>query len=280
MRTGSVLALALAALAGGFALAGVADIPGPGAAIGDEIARLRAELAVERSAREGLAAQLARVEADLAGLRDPKPAAGAPAAAPDAAPEVADEAEPTADSIAEAAAEEPSPGHGWFDAGRLSNAGLSEREVSDLKRLFEETELERLYLRDQATRERWPDGRLAQELASLDEKLASVREDYGEGAYDWFLYAAGRPNRVKVESVLGGSAASEVGLRAGDHIYAYGGERIYRPWSLVESTQSGRPGETTEVEVERGGERVRVTVPRGPLGVRIGRDTVPPPPLD
>ena len=143
-------ALALAALAGGLALAGVADIPGPGAAIGDEIARSERQLAVERSAREGLEAQLARVEADLAGLRDRR-ARRAPAAAPDAAPEVADEAEPTADSIAEAAAEEPSPGHGWFDAGRLSNAGLSEREVSDLKRLFEETELERLYLHDQAS---------------------------------------------------------------------------------------------------------------------------------
>ena len=29
-----------------------------------------------------------------------------------------------------------------------------------------------------------------------------------------------------------------------------------------------------------GGERLRVTVPRGPIGVRIGRDTVEPPPLD
>jgi len=277
VRIGWVLAVALAALAGGFALAGVADIPGSAAATGDEIARLRGELAVERSAREALAAQLARVEADLASLRGPAPAAGAPEVAPDAAAEVADGAEPTADDVA---ADQPSPGHAWFDAARLSGAGLSEREVSDLKRLFDETELERLYLRDQATREGWPDGRLAQEIANLDQRLMSVRDDYGEAAYDWFLYAAGRPNRVKVEGILAGSAASEVGLRAGDHIYAYGGERIYRPWSLVQSTQSGRLGETIEVEVERAGERVRVTVPRGPLGVRIGRDSVEPPPVD
>jgi hypothetical protein len=277
VRIGWVLAVAVAALAGGFALAGVGDSPGAGAATGDEIARLRAELAVERSAREELASQLARVEADLAALRGPEPAA---AVAPDAAAQAADAAEPTADAIAEAAADQPSPGHAWFDAARLAGAGLSERDAADLKRLFDETELERLYLRDQATREGWPDGRLAQEIANLDQRLTSVRDDYGEAAYDWFLYAAGRPNRVKVEGILAGSAASEIGLRAGDHIYAYGGERMYRPWSLVQSTQSGRLGETVEVEVERGGERLRFTVPRGPIGVRIGRDTVEPPPVD
>jgi membrane-associated protease RseP (regulator of RpoE activity) len=277
VRIGWVLAVAVAALAGGFALAGVGDSPGAGAATGDEIARLRAELAVERSAREELASQLARVEADLAALRGPEPAA---AVAPDAAAQAADAAEPTADAIAEAATDQPSPGHAWFDAARLAGAGLSERDAADLKRLFDVTELERLYLRAQATREGWPDGRLAQEIANLDQRLTSVRDDYGEAAYDWFLYAAGRPNRVKVEGILAGSAASEIGLRAGDHIYAYGGERMYRPWSLVQSTQSGRLGETVEVEVERGGERLRFTVPRGPIGVRIGRDTVEPPPVD
>lgn len=280
MRIGWVLAVALAALAGGFALAGVGEISGTAGATGDEIARLRAELAVERSAREGLAAQLARVEADLAALYGPEPAVVAPAAAPDAGEGAADGAEPTADDVAEAAAGEPSPGQAWFDVARLSGAGLSERDAADLKRLFDETELDRLYLRDQATREGWPRGRLARELAQLDERLTSVRDDYGESAYDWFLYAAGRPNRVKVEGILAGSAASEIGLRAGDHIYAYGGERMYRPWSLVQSTQTGRFGETVEVEVERGGERLRFTVPRGPIGVRIGRDTVAPPPVD
>jgi S1-C subfamily serine protease len=80
--------------------------------------------------------------------------------------------------------------------------------------------------------------------------------------------------------VLGGSAAAEAGLRAGDVVYAYGGERIFKPWSLVQSTQGGRSGESVEVEVQRGSERLRVTVPRGPLGVRIGRDIVEPPPVD
>jgi PDZ domain len=275
VRIGWVLALTLAALAGGFALAGVVDAPaGTAAGTGDALAQLRAELAFERGAREALASQVARLEADLAALRGPEPTEAALAAAGGEAPADA----PPADDVAEAPA--PSPDPAWFDGARLAKAGLSERDAADLKRIFEETELDRLYLRDQATREGWPDGRLAQELAQLDEKMTSVRDDYGEAAYDWFLYAAGRANRVKVEGVLGGSTGSEVGIQAGDHIYSYAGERIYKPWSLVQATQSGRPGETVEVEVERGGERLRVTVPRGPIGVRIGRDTVEPPLLD
>lgn len=278
MRNRWVPGIAIAALAAGFALASVGDAPVEAAATGDEIARLRAELAAERDAREQLAARLARLEADLASVRDASHPGGAPAEAA-AAPAPA-EPGPSADAIADAAADAASEGRAWFDAGRLEAAGFAPRDAEDLRRLFEETELERLYLRDQATREGWPNGRLAAEIAALDERMASVREDYGESAYDWFLYAAGRANRVKVESVLGGSAAAEAGLRPGDLVYAYGGERIFKPGSLVKSTQSGRFGETVELEVQRGGERLRVTVPRGPLGVRIGRDTVEPPPVD
>lgn len=268
--------IALAALGAGFALARASGPPGAGTPSGEEVAALRAELAAERGAREGLEARLARLEAELSTLgagsqeATPEPLADTPGAPP-GQPEVA--ADPVA--ALEASASE----RGWFDAARLEAAGLPDRDIADLRRLFEETELERLYLRDQATRERWPQARLASELSALDERMASVREDYGESAYDWFLYAAGRPNRVKVEGVLGGSAAAEAGLRAGDLIYAYSGERVFRPFALVRSTQSGRLGETVELEVQRGAERLRLTVPRGPLGIRLGRDTLEPPPV-
>ena len=277
MRIAAVLVVAIAVLAGGLALTRTGDAPEAGA----EIARLRAELAAERSAREQLAAQVARLEGDLASLRDPAPAeaslaaaAGGAAAAPEAGAAAA-----SGDAVADGAPEAPAPGQAWFDANRLAAAGLPERDVADLRRLFEETELERLYLRDQATREGWPPGRLAQQMAALDQRFASVQDDYGEGAYDWFLYAAGRSNRVKVESVLGGSAAAEAGLRPGDLVYAYGGDRMFKPWSLVQSTQGGRLGETVDLEVQRGSDRIHLTVPRGPLGIRIGRDTVEPPPV-
>jgi S1-C subfamily serine protease len=113
----------------------------------------------------------------------------------------------------------------------------------------------------------------------VDDRLLAVRERYGEDTYDWFLYAAGRSNRVKVEGVLGGSAAADAGFRSGDVIVSYDGERIFKPGALVQGTLGGRLGDHVDVEVMRGGELVSLRVPRGPLGVRLGRDTVEPAPL-
>jgi S1-C subfamily serine protease len=104
-----------------------------------------------------------------------------------------------------------------------------------------------------------------------------MRQDYGEDAYDWFLYAAGRANRVVVEGVLGGSAAAEAGIRSGDAIVRYDGERVFKPPTLIRGTLAGRLNETVEVEIERAdGTRATVTLPRGPVGVRLGRRTVQP----
>jgi uncharacterized protein YlxW (UPF0749 family) len=65
VRIAAVLVVAIAVLAGDLALTRTGDAPEAGA----EIARLRAELAAERSAREQLAAQVARLEGDLASLK-------------------------------------------------------------------------------------------------------------------------------------------------------------------------------------------------------------------
>jgi hypothetical protein len=246
-----------------------------GAAPSEPIGALRAELAEERAARALLAAKVARLEGELAALRTS--AARVPEAAPPAGrgPSAGPASEDAARAGEPARGSDP-PARAFFDARRLAAAGLPERDVGELRRLFEETELERLYLRDQAAREGWPRGRLDAEIAALDQRLLSVRQDYGEDAYDWFLYAAGRPNRVVVESILGGSAADEAGLRAGDVLYAYGGQRLFEPEELVQSTHEGRLHESVEVEVERAGGRVRLTLPRGPLGVKVaGRSLAP-----
>jgi membrane-associated protease RseP (regulator of RpoE activity) len=266
---------AAAVLAAGAALGGAVLVRALGGST--EVGELRAQLDLERAARERLEAQLARIESDLARLREGTAVIDEADTAPYAKGAQAPEAgEVSAAAVAEEAGDAPSPGHAWFDARRLAAAGLPERDVAELHDLFEEVELDRLYLQNQAQREGWPRGRLATELAALDERLLSVRKDYGEEAYDWFLYAAGRSNRVVVEGVLGGSAAAEAGLRTGDVILSYDGERIFKPGTLVEGTLAGRLNETVEVVVLRGGERVEVTVPRGPLGLRLGKDNAEP----
>jgi membrane-associated protease RseP (regulator of RpoE activity) len=249
--------------------------PGAGAARG-EIASLRAQLEEERRARESLEARVAALEAAL-GERGREAAGAADASALGArpAPAVAPSPEPAGGRGAAARG----PGTPWFDEGRLLAAGLSEREASDLRRLYEEVALERLYVRDQAAREGWARERVAEANAALDQRLAAVRDDYGEEAYDWMLYAADQSNRVAVQAVLGDSPAASAGIEAGDVLLRYDGERVFSASELVRATMAGRQGESVDVEVMRGGELRRTTVPRGPLGVTLAPKRVAPEPV-
>jgi membrane-associated protease RseP (regulator of RpoE activity) len=278
---GARAALAAVLLAALVALVLVAIVPtvrGESAAPG-ALAELRSQLQEERQAREALETKLARVESDLAALReergaiDEASAAASVGATPGAAAPDADEAA----RIAEDA--DPAPGHAWFDVRRLAAAGLTERDVGELKRVFDEIELERLYLQNQASRERWPEKRLNAEMAALGDRLTELRTTYGDETYDWFLYASNRPNRVVVEGVLGGSAAEDAGIRAGDVIVSYDRERVFRPGPLVQGTLRGNLEDHVDVEIWRQGERIELTIPRGPLGVRLGRKTSPPDPV-
>jgi hypothetical protein len=245
-----------------------------GAPRGESLAELRLLLQEERQAREARAAKLDRLAGDVAALRVDRGAI-------DEAPAAATVGPATGASAADVAAADadPAPGHAWFDERRLAAAGLPERDVADLKRVFDEVELERLYLQNQASREGWPQARLGAEMNALTDRLLQVRSTYGDETYDWFLYATNRPNRVVVEGVLGGSAAEEAGIRAGDVILSYDRERVFRPGPLVQGTLRGNLDERVDVEVWRQGERIQLTLPRGPLGVRLGRKTSPPDPL-
>lgn len=247
-----------------------------GAPRGDSVAGLRTLLQEERQAREALAAKLDRLAGDVAALRedrggiDEAAAAASVGGATGAAGAGAD---------ARLADDDPAPGHAWFDERRLAAAGLPERDVADLKRVFDETELERLYLQNQASREGWPPARLNAAMNALTDRQLQIQSTYGDETYDWFLYATNRPNRVLVEGVLGGSAAEDAGIKPGDLILSYDRERVFRPGPLVQGTLRGNLDDRVDIEVWRQGERIQLTLPRGPLGVRLGRKTSSPDPL-
>jgi hypothetical protein len=220
-------------------------------------------LAEERAAREALALEVARLSAELDALR-----AGTelPALGP-AGGEEASEDEATPERVGGAA------GELWFDEGRLLAGGLRPADAEALRELYEEIQLERLYTRDTAIREGWVGPRLRQEFRALDQRIEAVREEWGEDAYDWFLYAADRTNRVGIESVLGGSPASEAGVRPGDVVVSYAGRRIYTPAELRRATSEGRLGEVVTLELLSNGRMRQVDVQRGPLGVRLDART-------
>jgi membrane-associated protease RseP (regulator of RpoE activity) len=219
----------------------------------DELDSLAAALEAERAARAVLAAEVADLREEVARLsgrtRPLDPVAAAP--------------EPPSPPTAPAA--DPS-----FDEQALVDAGFGEREVRELRGRMESLELERLYLRDRAVREGWiRTPRFVRELGAIDAKASDLRSELGDERYDWLLFASGQNNRVLVQSVLDGSAASEAGLQPGDAILSYGDARLFEAGALRDATTQGRAGETVEVQVVRGKEVMRVFVPRGPLGVRL-----------
>lgn len=231
------------------------EAPGATAA---RVAALEAAVAAERAAREALAFEVAALRSELSRRDDAEMAASAPV----------EEVLPSAKVVA------PAPGPPLaapvFDERSLVEAGFDPREAARLREQTEQLELEQLYLRDRAVREGWAGTpRFAEEARALDARGRALREELGDDRYDWLLFAAGRPNRVIVQSVMERSPASEGGLQAGDAILSYGGTRLFDVSTLRDATTGGRAGESVAVDVARGGERLRLYVPRGPLGIRL-----------
>ena len=225
------------------------------------VAALREELAAERDARLGLEAEVEMLRVLLE-----QDGGGAPQAPPPgaAAPE------PLEGAVANLVGEKL-----WFDAPALQEQGVSAPETSRLEKLFEESELQLLYLRDRATREGWAaTPRFLQETYAL---RSGLRESAGDETFDWLLYATQRTNRVVVLSVLSNGPASQAGLQAGDVIVRYDGRAVFKGRELQQATTQGEAGRSVAVDVQGlDGSMRHVTVPRGPLGIQLGEQRRPP----
>lgn len=163
-----------------------------------------------------------------------------------------------------------------FDEQALIELGVDPVEAERLRQRYEEAELERLYLRDQAVREGWAGTRRHfNEGVRVELEL---RQELGEERYDQMLYALGRNNRVVVRDVLSDSPAEQAGLEPGDVVLSYGDRRIFRAQELQNQTARGEAGDYVRVDVVRDGERRTISVPRGPLGAVIRESRLPPEP--
>ncbi|MCP5058699.1 MAG: PDZ domain-containing protein [bacterium] len=166
-----------------------------------------------------------------------------------------------------------------FDPEALLAAGFFQRDVEAYAETRDDVELRRLALRDRATREGWMQTpRYATESRDLSAELVAAREAYGEEFSDWALFASGQPNRLGIGDVISGSPAAAAGLEPGDILESYAGSRIQAVSDLHELTVAGRAGESTPIEVRRDGSLLRLTIPRGPLGVRVNPIRQEPPP--
>ena len=182
-----------------------------------------------------------------------------------------DESAETPPAPRETAIDEPGtirrPG---LDESVLVDAGFSESDARALRDAYETLQMEQLYLRDRAAREGWNLGdRLGEELTALAEREEALAEEYGDEAYDWVLYATGRPNRVTVRDVFAESPAANAGLAEGDVLVRYDDRRVRSSLELRSATTEGIAGEWVDLEILRAGKRERLRLPRGPLGILL-----------
>ncbi len=152
----------------------------------------------------------------------------------------------------------------------LVTAGFDTSEIDRILELHNQHQLERLEIRDQAAREGWldtTDFRVA--LRNVGDRSARVRQELGDDGYDSYLYALGLSNRVALQSIIPQGEAALAGLRVGDIITAYAGDRVFRSSELQQATSAGERGEMVPIQVLRGEDILQFYLPRGPLGVTI-----------
>ena len=152
----------------------------------------------------------------------------------------------------------------------LVQAGLESAQADALVSELETLELDALYLRNRALREGWKESnRYKDEQGKLDSPEDLLQRRLGEDGYDKYLFAQGQPNRVRVSSTISGGPADTAGIQKGDIILRYGEKRIYQWGDLTDATTKGQEGENIWVRVLRQNATLDLTVPRGPLGVRL-----------
>jgi hypothetical protein len=240
------------------------------------IEALRTELAAERDARLGLSAEVEMLRLlledggrELELTASPAKTAGVPP------PAGGDAAAQRTDPHASAAGVQNAVDRSWFDAQSLLESGVSAADVARLQTAFEESTLQTLQLRDQATREGWfGTPRFMQ--AMVDQRLA-LRASLGDEVFDQYLFATHKPNRVRARSVLATGPAGRAGLQPRDLILRYDGKSVFGSRELQRETTRGEAGRLVPVDVmsENGVVR-RLMLPSGPLGVQLVEERLPP----
>ena len=229
------------------------------AAAAARLAALENAFETEVDQRVALEQRVAELAAQLEALGQ-RPATGAPATLAGGAPGPA--------AIAERRERiRRSGGSGNEEAERrfaeqLVANGFAPDRAEWLIRRTEQLRMETLQAQYDARR----DGRPVE----MDANDQTLRAELGEDDYERYLRAYGRQTTIPVADVLASSPAERSGLKPGDEIVAYAGQRVFDLRELNNLTFQGTPGESVVVEVRRDGQNVQVVMPRGPLGITGG----------
>lgn len=98
-----------------------------------------------------------------------------------------------------------------------------------------------------------------------------LRAEIGDAEYEKYLQANNRPTSVNISNVMASSPGERAGLQSGDQINSYDGQRVFSSWELVQRTMAGGSEGTVVIDLTRDGAPMQIVLPRGPIGVEVGR---------
>lgn len=153
---------------------------------------------------------------------------------------------------------------------RLLAAGWTEPEIEEIQSINSSVRLRMLeegHVATRELREKYPE---VARMLQLDTRNP-LRESLGDERYESYLEATDRPSAVSIRSLIPGSAGEYVGLREGDVIRSYAGERVFSFTDIERATYEGEYGEPVSIEVVRDGVTYYLTIPRGPIGTTFRR---------
>jgi hypothetical protein len=164
-----------------------------------------------------------------------------------------------------------------YNLENLIKGGIASPIAEDIVRRKNSVELKRLELQDRAKRDNYLNTqRYYDELDDINQQDVNLREELGDESYDEYLYTSKQNNRIKIASVMLGSAAEQSGIQKGDVVLSYDNKRMFSWQELKDATTEGQLGEFVSINIYRNGEIYSFSVPRGPLGTQLGATRLEP----
>jgi len=229
------------------------------AATDDRIRALEAAVAQERNARQLLEEELRILFAEIEKLSDARESAEA-----DGARRTAEVQEARVGFDTASVRRDRSP-EGRRTA--LINAGFAPDRADWIIRRESGLQMHAMQARFDAMRSGEP---MNPFNASLNPD-SGLRAEMGDIEYEQYLAANGRLTAVHVGSVIESSPGQVAGIRPGDQITRYDGQRVFNTMDLTLQATQGVPGDSVVVEIVRDGVPMQIVLPRGPIGVSTGR---------
>jgi len=229
------------------------------APVEERIRALEQAVSEERQARQLLQEELMVLTDELERL--------APLAPADPVQDLA-----TSAAVAEAQAQQRRDAYRQRDSAdgrvaRLIEAGFQPGEAEWIVQRESELQMAALQARYDAQKSGEPVDFLQSRTAAADQ----LRSELGDEQYERYLVANGRPTSISISTVMESSPAQRAGLRSGDQIVRYDGQRMFSMSDLATQTMQGEAGVNVVVDIVRDGIPMQVVLPRGPVGISGGR---------